>query len=183
MSADDTDVSDIPAGLRVDRHRDWAGRSRYLWIKRVITAVLVVFIALALLNVFGQRASATSISAPAASLEVTTPHDLRLGLIYQTQLQVVAHRVIAHPRVVLGPGWFDGATLNSMEPGAAAEAPTPAGGTAFTYPPLPPGRTLTLWLEWSANPTHVAWNRPQVVQVYDGRSLLVAHIFHVTVFP
>ena len=42
---------------------------------------------------------------------------------------------------------------------------------------------MTVWLEWSANPTNVAWNRPQQIALDDDGAPLVALTRHVTVFP
>lgn len=172
----------IPSGLALDRHRDWAGRARYLWIKRVLTIVLAGFLALALLNVFGQRATARSVTGSGVTMTVTTPQRLRLGLVFQTQIDISADRPIQHPVVVLGRDWFDGYTLNSMTPSAGSELPR-HGGVAFTYPRLAAGGTMTLWLEWSVNPTHVAWNTPQTIELLDGNRRLLADTVHVDVFP
>jgi len=53
----------------------------------------------------------------------------------------------------------------------------------LVYPALEAGDRMTVWLEWSANPTNVAWNRPQQIALDDGGSPLVALTRHVTVFP
>jgi len=42
---------------------------------------------------------------------------------------------------------------------------------------------MTVWLEWSANPTNLAWNRAEQVVLADGTSPLVTMTRHVTVFP
>jgi hypothetical protein len=179
---DRADDRRVPPGLALDRHRDWVGRSRYLWIKRVLTIALLAFVALALLNVFGQRATASSATGKGATMTLTTPSHLRLGLIFQTHIDINTRRLIQHPVIVLGHGWFDGYTLNSMEPAAGAETPVP-GGVAFAYPRLAAGGTLTLWLEWSVNPTHVAWNTPQTIELLNGNRRLLADTVHVDVFP
>ena len=113
--------NDLPHFLEIDRHRDWAGRLGYLWLKRVIVSLLVVFVGAALFNVFGQRAVATTSSADGTTLKLITPHALRLGLIFQTRVDIVTVRAIHTPILVFGSGWFDGATLNSSEPSAVAE--------------------------------------------------------------
>jgi hypothetical protein len=180
---DQIDESDMPSQLALDRHRDWVGRGRYVWVKRAITAVLVLFIAAALLNVFGQRTSASAVHAGQASMSFTTPHRLRLGLVFETHVTVTAHTAIAHPTLVLSWGWFSGTTLNSTEPAAASEASAGDGGVAFSYPRLAAGRTMDIYFQWSVNPTAPAWQRPQQIRLLDGARPILADTIHVTVFP
>jgi hypothetical protein len=170
------------AELRLDRHRDLQGRHRELWMRRGVTAVFAAFILLAAANAFGQRPSSARAAGPAATLEVSTPATLRGGLIFQTRIDVTATNAISHPTLVLGGGWFDGMTLNSVQPGPADQA-TRAGGVTLAYPPLERGSRMTVWLEWSANPTNLAWNRPEQIVLADGASPLVSVTRHVTVFP
>jgi hypothetical protein len=180
---DDEACDDEPlAELRLERHRDLVGRNREIWARRILTAVFVAFILLATANVFGQRPSSARAAGPAATLEVSTPATVRGGLIFQTRIDVTATDSIAHPTLVLSGGWFDGMTLNSVQPGPADQE---ARGAAVTlaYPPLRRGARMTVWLEWSANPTNLAWNRPEQVVLADGASALVSITRHVTVFP
>ena len=180
---DDEAHDDEPlAELRLERHRDLVGRHRETWARRILTAVFVAFILLAAANVFGQRPSSARAAGPAATLEVSTSATVRGGLIFQTRIDVTAANAIAHPTLVLGGGWFDGMTLNSLQPGPSDQE---ARGTAVTlaYPPLRRGERMTVWLEWSANPTNLAWNRPEQVVLADGTSPLVSVTRHVTVFP
>jgi hypothetical protein len=170
------------AELRLDRHRDLQGRHHEYWGRRAVTGVLVVFVLLAAANVFGQRPSSARASAPAASLVVSTPSSVRGGLIFQTRVDIGARQKISHPTLVLGGGWFDSMTLNSVQPGPTAQA---ARGDAvtLTYPRLAAGGRMTVWLEWSVNPTNLAWNRPAQIRLDDGDSPLVDLTRHVTVFP
>lgn len=170
------------AELRLDRHRDLEGRHREQWGRRIVTSILVVFVLLAGADVFGQRPSSAAASGPVAQLVVSTPSTVRGGLIFQTRVDVVARRGITHPTLVLGGGWFDSMTLNSVQPGPESQASRGAGVT-FAYPALGAGDRMTVWLEWSANPTNVAWNRPEQISLDDGGSPLVALTRHVTVFP
>jgi hypothetical protein len=148
----------------------------------VITGLLVLFVVLAAGNAFGQRPSSHTSVSPGATLTVRTPAHLRGGLIFQTRVDITAHRNIATPTVTLSGGWFDGMTLNSVQPGPAKQA-SAGQGAAFTYPPLAAGRTMTVWFEWSVNPTNLAWRRPAVTDVTDGSRTLVAQHSTVTVFP
>ena len=42
---------------------------------------------------------------------------------------------------------------------------------------------MTVWFEWSANPTHPAWDRAQPVSLYDGSRLILTNTIRVKVFP
>ncbi|HET6848347.1 MAG TPA: hypothetical protein VFH74_05785 [Gaiellales bacterium] len=173
-----------PIGLSLPRHRDLEGR---LWqwsnrVRIVLTAVLVIFVVLALLNVFGQRASTASATASGVTLRVDAPSALREGLIYQTRVDITTQRPIARPVITLDGGWLDGMTLNSVQPGPASQT-SGHGGATFQYAPLRAGQTLTVWFEWSVNPTHIQWRRPRTITVGDGGTPLVSQTSTMTVFP
>ena len=170
--------------LSLARHRDLEGR-HWVWaprVRQVITGLLVLFVVLAAGNAFGQRPSSHTSVSPAATLTVSTPAHLRGGLIFQTRVDVTAHTDIAAPTVTLSGGWFDGMTLNSVQPGPAKQA-SAGQGVTFSYPPLAAGRTMTVWFEWSVNPTNLAWQRPTATEITDGGRTLVAQRSTVTVFP
>jgi hypothetical protein len=171
--------------LSLARHRDLQGRrwSLGIWLHRAVVAVLVVFVALAATNQFGQQPEAHEAVAAAASLRVSTPERLRGGLIYQTRIDVTARQPIAHPMITLGGGWFDGMTLNSVQPGPDAQAGAVGGAVSFTYPALQAGQSLSVYFEWSVNPTTVAWQRDLPVMVADGSRTLVSQSSTLTVFP
>ena len=173
-----------PIGLSLPRHRDLEGRL-WRWSERfrlAATAVLVAFIVLALLNVFGQRPSTTSTTSSGVTLRVQTPSAARGGLIFQTRVDVTADRAIARPVITLNGGWLDGMTLNSVQPGPASQT-SGQGGATFQYAPLRAGQTLTVWFEWSTNPTLVDWRRPRTVTVSDGGTQLVSQTSTMTVYP
>ncbi len=173
-----------PIGLSLSRHRDLEGRI-WSWSRRfrvAATSLLVAFILAALLNVFGQRASTASATASGVTLRVDAPTALRGGLIYQTRVDVSTQRPIARPVITLDGGWLDGMTLNSVQPGPASQT-SGQGGATFQYPPLRAGQTLTVWFEWSVNPTHVQWRRARTITVGDGGNALVSQTSTMTVFP
>jgi hypothetical protein len=173
-----------PIGLSLPRHRDLEGRL-WRWSDRfrvVATTLLVIFIVLALLNVFGQRATTASATASGVTLRVEAPTSLRGGLIYQTRVDVTTQRSIARPVITLDGGWLDGMTLNSVQPGPASQT-SGQGGATFQYAPLRAGQTLTVWFEWSVNPTNVQWRRDRTITVGDGGTALVSQTSRATVFP
>jgi|tagenome__1003787_1003787.scaffolds.fasta_scaffold20892946_3 hypothetical protein len=173
-----------PIGLSIPRHRDLEG-PLWRWTDRfrvVVTAVLVLFVVLALLNVFGQRPSTAAATSSGVTLQVQAPTAVRGGLIYQARVDVTARRPINRPVITLDGGWLDGMTLNSVQPGPASQT-SGKGGATFQYAPLQPGDTLTVWFEWSVNPTTVAWQRPRTVTVGDGGTRLVSQSSTMTVYP
>jgi hypothetical protein len=170
--------------LSLERHRDLQGRRWRVgvWLHRAVVVCLIAFVALAATNQFGQRPASHEAAAPAASLRVSTPQRLRGGLIYQTRIDVDARQSIVHPTIVLGGGWFDGMTLNSVQPGPASQSGSD-GRVSFVYPRMDAGQTLTVWLEWSVNPTNLDWERDLPVTVTDGGRKLVSLSSSVTIFP
>ena len=148
----------------------------------VTTAVFVAFVLMGALNVFGQQPSTSVVAGRVATMRVSTPARLRLGLVFQTRVDISAAARIASPTVVLSPAWFDGMTLNSVYPTPTAQTGR-SGGVSFSFPPLAAGRELTVWFEWSVNPTNVAWRRPELIQLSDGARRLLDIHRSVTVFP
>jgi hypothetical protein len=115
-------------------------------------------------------------------MTVSTPARLRGGLIFQTRVDITATAPIAKPTLVLGGGWFDGMTLNSIQPGPASQA-VRGEAVTFAYPQLAAGRRMTVWFEWSANPTNLAWMRSEAIRLDDGWTPLVSATPSVTVLP
>ncbi|HEY2788222.1 MAG TPA: hypothetical protein VGI72_02140 [Gaiellales bacterium] len=170
------------AELRLQRHRDLVGRRFGPLVVRGIVATLTLFAVLAALNVFGQRPATSQADERGVRLVVSTPARVRGGLIFQTRIDVHTSRRIAKPTLVLGGGWFDGMTLNSYQPPATAQTPRGSAVT-FTYPPLHERGHMTVWLEWSVNPTNLAWSRPESIALDDGATRLVDLTRTITVFP
>jgi hypothetical protein len=170
--------------LSLARHRDLEGRhwGVIMWLRWGITGVLVIFVVLAATNQLGQSPSTRESSSSAADLRVSTPDRLRGGLIFQTRVDVTARATIAHPTLVLDGGWFDGMTLNSVQPAPADQVPAD-GGSTFGFPQLDAGQTLTVWFEWSVNPTSPAWRRPLTLRLDDGSRTLLTQHSTVTVLP
>ncbi len=169
------------AELELARHRDLVGRREH-WGRRAVTAVLVVFVLLAAANQFGQQPSTSRAATANASMTVSTPSRLREGLIFQTRVDLTAGRTLARPSLTLSGGWFDGVTLNSVQPSPMSQA-SAGPGVVFTFPTLPAGRRMTVWFEWSVNPPTVAWQRGvQITLAARATPLLTLHR-SVTIFP
>lgn len=171
----------LPPGLLRDRHVELVGRHRGAWGRRIGLGVLLAGILVGLGNGFGQASSTTSQDAPAATLRVRGPARVRGGLLFQVRIDVVARRALTQPKLVLGPGWNDGLTINTIEPSPAGEA-SRGGRLVLTFDSLQPGESLTLWLEYQANPTHVG-TTAQDLELDDRNTVLAAVHRSLTVFP
>src|SRR3954454_4753666 len=75
---------------------DTGGRG--LAARRAAMCVLAALVALALLNVFGQRPSTSRAATGAATLVVSAPTTVRGGILFQGRIQVVANRTITDPQ-------------------------------------------------------------------------------------
>ena len=156
----------LPHGLQRDRHVELVGRAGEPWIRRTIVALFALVIAAALSGVFGQRHENVRAQSPEASLRVKVPKVVRGGLFFQGRLDIVARDAIEKPRIVLGEGWTEEMQLNTLEPAPAAE--TSSGGRLdLEYDPLERGDHLTIWLEFTVNPTNVG-ARDRSVTLLDG---------------
>ena len=149
-----TAPSDLP------RERDLQGRRWHAWLRRAVLLAMLVFVGLALAGVFGQRTSVRAVSSDAAELRVRSAQTLRGGLFSPVRIEVIAHRKIVAPQLVLGPGYIDGAHLNSLEPAPVSETSRPrledgAAPLALTYPTLEAGDELTVYLQLQINPTTI----------------------------
>ena len=147
-------MADYPHGLAAKRHRDLAGRERDPWIRRAFLFLLTALVVAALVNIFGQRSQTLRAGGPDARLEVHGPERVRGGLLYQQRITVRALHDIAHPRVVLGTGWLDGQTINTIEPGAVGET-SRDGKLVLSYDQLSAGDKLEIFVDYQVNPTHV----------------------------
>jgi len=135
----------------------------------------------ALFNVFGQRATTTSVASPRATLSLRAPSRLRGGLLYQTRFTITAHQQIKSLSLVLSPGWFDGLTVNAAEPQPSQEA-SKNGSVALNYGAVDAGKRLIAFIYWQVNPTTVA-DRHVTADIYDGTTHLAHVNRNLTVFP
>jgi hypothetical protein len=165
-----------------NRHQQWLDEHRDLdsmrwdpWARRAGLLVLAALVVAALLNTFGQRTEISTATAPAASLNLDAPEHVRGGVIFQARFTVHAFREVKQPLLVLDPGWLDGLTQNTSEPGAKSER-SDNGRLVLEYDTIPAGRKLEVWLQYQVNPTHVG-QTDQDAELWDGTTRLV-HIEH-----
>jgi hypothetical protein len=146
---------------------------------------LVVLVAavslLALLNVFGQWPSTATIAASAATLEVRSPNAVRGGLLYQSRFTVRARRDVKDATLVLGRGWLEGLTVNTIEPGPLNEA-SRDGRLSLELGHVPAGEKYVLYIQYQVNPTTVG-SHTQTVALYDGDEPILTYEKTLRVFP
>jgi hypothetical protein len=174
-------MAQLPGTLDEARHRDMQGRERHPWYRRVLMGLVAVIPVVALFNVFGQRAATSHARAAAATFAVDAPERLRGGLIYQARFDVKALRQIAHPTLVLDKGWWDGMSVNSIEPNPSSES-TQNGKVTLSFDTLPAGESLSVWIYFQTNPTHFG-RGDQTAELADGTTPIARIPRKVTVFP
>jgi hypothetical protein len=167
----------------LDRSRDLElrGRSAHTVYRRIALGALALIVVAALLNVFGQETTTTVASGRNARLTVVSPPRLRGGLIFQTRFEIEARQHLAHPKLLLSPGWLQSMTLNTVAPTPVSESTGPEGLT-MSFEPLEARRTLIVWTNWQVNPTNVG-RRGENTTLFDGSIPIATADRTVTVFP
>jgi hypothetical protein len=157
----------LPQGLDQAHHRDLAGaRAYHPWARRAGLLAFFAIVVLALTNFFGQASSNDVATSPAATFRLRAPRHVRGGLIFQARFTIEAHKAIQSPKLVLSPGWFDGMTLNEIEPSPGQEG-NRNGNVSLSFDSMKPGDRQVIWTEWQVNPTNVE-RRAQRANLYDG---------------
>jgi hypothetical protein len=156
-------------------------RDRALWFRRAVVVALLAYVVLALSDFFGQKQTTSGTSAPAASIRITMPPRARSGLLYQARFVIRANRKIDELRLILGPGWFDGLTINNITPQPNAQT-SHNGETLFGWNVLEPGKRYIVWIEYQANGTTTG-KRSLNGEVDDGTTTLVRFHRAFTIFP
>ena len=152
-----------------------------LWIRRAVMTVLALVVLLALANRFGQRPARSTTRSPAATLRLTAPDTVRGGLFFQSRVEIRAARAIAHPRLVLEPGWVEGMQVNSIEPAPVGEA-SRDGRVVLSYDALARGDVLRVWLQFEVNPTNVG-RRSYALALDDAERPVARLARDITVLP
>jgi hypothetical protein len=167
--------------IRTDSYRDLMGRGAHPWARRILLTLLTAIPVLALLGVFGQRVIRSHASAPAANLTLSAPKRVRGGLLFQSKITVLAHQKLSQPKLVLGPGFLDGLTVNTIEPNASQEL-SRDGSLVLEYGAVPAGQRLTVWVEYQVNPTTIGTQR-QRLELDDGVTHIATITRDLTSFP
>ena len=174
-------MGDLPSGLSVEQHALLHGRNRHPIYRRGLFALVCVVPVVALLNLFGQHATTTTVDGAGATLEVEAAHNLRSGLLHQLRLTVVATQDMEHPEFVLSPGWFEQDTQNSIVPDPLEQSSS-NGRVVLSYGPLKAGQKLTVWLDFQVNPVNVG-RRTVDVELTNGPRKVAFVQRKITVFP
>jgi hypothetical protein len=174
-------MAELHGHLSRKRDLELSGRDHQVWARRACILVALAIPIVALFNVFGQRSMISEARGPEATLTVKAPDRLRGGLIFEGRFEIQAKTRLQRPRLVLGPGWTEGMTVNTMVPQPKAERS--AGGVlTYVFDPIPAGERFTFWTQYQVNPVNVG-RRSQDATLYDGTRRLAAVHREVTIFP
>jgi hypothetical protein len=170
-----------PVGIDRARHYDLAGRSRHVWWRRIALCFITAVPVLALANVFGQHASTQTTDGAAAQLAINSPVHVRGGLIFTTEMTIVPHAPLRDAQLYLENGWFQGMTLNELQPDPSSQK-AQGNWQVLDFGKLPAGTAFHVWIAWQVNPTNVG-RHGQDVALYDGETQLMLVHRTMTVFP
>jgi hypothetical protein len=174
-------VADAPDGIVLRRHRDLVGRRWHPWVRRSLLALVAAVSLLALLNVFGQWPSTATVAASAAAFEIRSPGAVRGGVLFQARYTVQVTRELKAATLVLGRGWLDGLTVNTIEPSPLNEA-SRDGRLSLELGHIPAGEKHVLYMQYQVNPTTVG-SHTQTVALYDGDERILTYAKTLRVFP
>ena len=176
-------MADVPDELTLKRHRDLDGISPYaIWVRRLVIALITAICIAGLANVFGQRPKSVSADVPAAKISVYAPSAMRGGDFMEARFHITAKRDIKKAILKLDSGWLEGMSMNTIEPSPIGQA-SDNGKLVFTLGHIPAGQSFLLFTQFQVNPTNLAWNRPQNVELDDGNQVLATVHHSITVFP
>ena len=173
-------VAELPEHLEPERHRD-ASLFWELAARRVVLGLIAVLAVVALVGVFGQTASETSVAAGTADLEVSAPTAVRGGLFFQGRFTVEAKSRLENSTLVLQPAWMENMSINTIEPSPNEEG-SRDGDLALSFGPLAEGDRLVVYMQFQVNPTNVG-RRSADVSLYDGETLIATDERTLTVYP
>jgi hypothetical protein len=175
-------MADVPGGIVLKRDRDLEGRRREIWVRRAVLGLVVAVPVVALFNVFGQRPDTYELVGPAASLKIYAPARLRGGLLFEARFHITARQDIKSANLVLGPGWAEGMSINTIEPSPVSEASN-SGRLSFELGHIGAGKSYILFMQFQVNPTNVAFGRKQTVWLNDGKARLLTFSRDISIFP
>ena len=175
-------MADVPDAIVLKRDRDLEGRQYDIWVRRALLGLVVAVPVIALFNVFGQKPDTHLLVGPAASLKIYAPARLRGGLLYEARFHITARQDIKDAYLVLGTGWAEGMSINTIEPSPVSEASN-SGRLWFELGHIGAGKSYIQFMQFQVNPTNVAWNRKQTVWLNDGKDRLLTYSRGVRIFP
>ena len=170
-----------PDGIRVQRYRDMRGRGWHIWLRRGLLLLVGLFVLAALFNTFGQRPTTARASSPEADLKVYAPDRVRGGLLWEARFTIRANTDVKKATLVLGEGWLEGNTINTIEPSPIGEG-SRNGSLTLTLGHIPKGQRFELYMQFQTNPTNIG-HRNADVQLQDGDKLLLSVHRTIWIFP
>ncbi|MDX6409638.1 MAG: hypothetical protein QOE13_2709 [Gaiellaceae bacterium] len=173
-------MADTPDFLTLKSNRDRPGIYE-VPIRRAGAALVALFCLAGLLNVFGQRPATSTAASAAAALKVYAPKHVRSGLYYEARFTINAIADVKKATLVLDPGWAEGQTINTIEPGPINEA-SRNGKLVLELGHIGAGKVYILFIQIQVNPTNTG-RRSQDVALYDGDTFLTAVDRTITIFP
>jgi hypothetical protein len=174
-------MSEIPDRIVLRRDRDLVGRRHEIWVRRALLLLVFVLLLLGLLGLFGQRPSTSTATGGGVSLRLYAPARVRGGLLWEARFHIAAGRELKKAFLVLGSGWLEGQTVNTIEPSPIGES-SRDGDLVLELGHIPAGQDYLLFMQFQVNPTNVG-RRGADVELLDG-SRRVAYIHRtLTVFP
>lgn len=171
-----------PDRIVLKRDRDLEGRGNDIWVRRVLLTLILLVPLAAVFNAFGQRPQGSTVSSDAATLKVYSPARLRAGDIFQARFTITARRPLRRAILRLDPGWFEGMSVNSIEPQPQDETSDSEGRPMLVLGPIGAGERFRLFVYFQVNPTNVG-RRPQDVDLLDGGEVVVHVDRTITIFP
>jgi hypothetical protein len=170
-------VTELDKRIDLERMRDLRGRHRHPWIRRAMLTAMLAGVAIAAAGAIGQPTRTVVAAGGGARLEVEVPDVLRGGLMWRTRISLATDLDIAHPRLILGPGFVHGMQLNTVEPSPQSEA-SRGPRIVLSYPALKAGDELVVYLQLQVNPTTVG--RQDMSVEFDDATVQVARVAHTT---
>jgi hypothetical protein len=174
-------VANVPQQIVLKRHRDLHGREWQIWLRRGLFALVPIVVLLGLLNFFGQRPDSQTAAANGASLKVYAPSRVRSGLLFMARFHITARRDIKRATLVLGPGWLESMTVNTIEPSPITQA-SKNGALSLDLGHIPAGGSYLLFMDFQVNATNVG-HRNESVTLYDGSRALLHMHREITIWP
>jgi hypothetical protein len=174
-------MADIPDRIVLKRHLDLQGSGFNRRVRRILLALVGVFLLAGLLNVFGQRPRGRTAESSTAKLELYVPDHVRGGLLYEARFTITAHSDVKRALLQLSTGWNEGMQINTIEPSPLGES-SRNGDMLFTLGHIPAGQVYRLFMQFQVDPTNIGRRRADVT-LYDGGAKLLTIHRVVTVFP
>jgi hypothetical protein len=144
-------------------------------------AILAAISILGLFNVFGQCSRTTVDHAATATLSVDGPTRVRGGLVFTSEVVFTAEVPISNARIFLARGWFQGMSVNTIEPSPVTQSSN-GPWIVLAFGRMPAHRQFHLWLSLQTNPTNVG-SHDQTVALYDGAASIALVHRSLFVFP